>query len=379
MDFNLNQDQKAFVHLAAQFAQAELAPLAAHWDQAHIFPKEVIHKAGDLGFCGLYSPLEQGGLGLPRLDAVLIFEALAEGCTATTAMLTIHNMVAWMITSFASAEIKEVWSEPLTTGKKLGSYCLTEPGSGSDAVSLKTTAVADGSDYVVNGEKVFISGAGATEVLVVMCRTGASGSDGISALVIPADAEGITYGKPEKKLGWHAQPTCSVSFRDVRVAKSHLLAEEGQGFKLAMQGLDGGRLNIAACSLGTAQAALNQTKKYMHERQQFGRRLADFQALQFKYADMETELAAARQLLYWAAFQLDSNHPEKVSACAMAKRFVTDIGFQVCNEALQIHGGYGYIQDYPLERYLRDVRVHQILEGTNEIMRLIIARRLLEL
>ncbi len=378
MDFNLNEDQRQFAELATQFAQEELAPFAAKWDEEHHFPKDVIQKAGELGFCSLYSPESEGGMGLSRLDSSIIFEQLAMGCTATTAMLTIHNMATWMVTSFGSQTLRDEWSEALTTGSKLASYCLTEAGAGSDAASLKTKAVREGDEYVISGAKMFISGAGSTELLVVMCRTGEAGPKGISAIAIPADAEGITYGKAEDKMGWNAQPTREITFDKVRVPVTNLLGEEGQGFTFAMKGLDGGRINIATCSIGTAQQALNTARNYMLERQQFGKPLAAFQALQFKLADMATELVAARQLVRLAAFKLDSGDPEATAYCAMAKRFATDVGFNVCDSALQLHGGYGYIREYPLERHFRDVRVHQILEGTNEIMRLIIARRLLD-
>lgn len=377
MDFNLTEDQQAFADIARQFAEQELAPNAAKWDKEHYFPKEVIQKAGELGFCGLYAPEEAGGLGLSRLDSSIIFEQLSMGCTTTTAMMTIHNMATWMIASWGTEKIKQQWCPDLVIGQKLASYCLTEPGAGSDAGSLRTTAVKDGDHYVLNGSKMFISGAGETEVLVVMVRTGEAGPKGISAVVVPADAEGIIYGKAEEKMGWNAQPTRLVTFDNVRIPLDHLLGEEGQGFTFAMKGLDGGRINIATCSIGTAQQALNTAKNYMQEREQFGKPIAAFQALQFKLADMATELVAARQLVRLAAFKLDNNDPEATAYCAMAKRFATDIGFQVCNEALQLHGGYGYIQEYPLERHVRDVRVHQILEGTNEIMRLIIGRRIL--
>ncbi|WP_025820012.1 acyl-CoA dehydrogenase family protein [Shewanella marina] len=378
MDFNLNDDQRQFVELARQFAADELAPYAAEWDEQHFFPKATLQQAGELGFCALYCPEEQGGMGLSRLDAALIFEQLAQGCTTTTAMLTIHNMATWMITSFGHAALLEQWAEPLTTGQYLASYCLTEPGAGSDAASLQTKAVKEGDDYLVSGSKMFISGAGETEMLVVMCRTGGEGPKGISAIAIPADSDGISYGKAEKKMGWNAQPTRLVTFDNVRVPATHLLGEEGQGFTFAMKGLDGGRINIATCSVGTAQAALERARDYMHERSQFGKPLAAFQALQFKLADMATELVAARQMVRLAAFKLDQQDPQATTYCAMAKRFATDVGFKVCDSALQIHGGYGYIQEYPLERHVRDVRVHQILEGTNEIMRLIIAKRLLD-
>ncbi|WP_416305264.1 acyl-CoA dehydrogenase family protein [Neptunicella sp. SCSIO 80796] len=377
MNFNLTEDQQAFADIARQFAEQELAPNAAKWDREHYFPKDVIQKAGELGFCGLYAPEEAGGLGLSRLDSSIIFEQLSMGCTTTTAMMTIHNMATWMIASWGTENIKQQWCPDLVTGQKLASYCLTEPGSGSDAASLRTSAVKDGDHYVINGSKMFISGAGETEVLVVMVRTGEAGPKGISAVVVPADAGGIIYGKAEEKMGWNAQPTRLVTFDDVKVPLDHLLGEEGQGFTFAMKGLDGGRINIATCSIGTAQQALNTAKNYMQEREQFGKPIAAFQALQFKLADMATELVAARQLVRLAAFKLDNKDPEATAYCAMAKRFATDIGFQVCNEALQLHGGYGYIQEYPLERHVRDVRVHQILEGTNEIMRLIIGRRML--
>lgn len=377
MDFNLNEDQQAFAETAYQFAMSELAPNAALWDREHIFPKDVIKKAGELGFCGLYTPEEAGGLGLSRLDSSIIFEQLAMGCTATTAMLTIHNMATWMIASFGTDAVREQYIDQLVMGELLASYCLTEPGSGSDAASLKTKADKDGDSYVLNGSKMFISGAGETDVLVVMARTGEAGPKGISAFVVPADAEGITYGKAEEKMGWNAQPTRLVTLENVRIPAANLMGAEGEGFKFAMQGLDGGRINIATCSIGTAQQALNTAKQYMIEREQFGKPLAAFQALQFKIADMNTELVAARQMIRLAAFKLDTNDSEKTTYCAMAKRFATDVGFKVCDDALQIHGGYGYIKEYPLERHVRDVRVHQILEGTNEIMRVIIGRRIL--
>jgi len=377
MNFDLTQDQQMFADTAKQFSDSELLPNAAKWDVDHTFPKEVITKAGELGFCGLYAPEDAGGLGLSRLDSSIIFEQLAMGCTTTTAMMTIHNMATWMIATWGTQSIKDTWCPTLVTGEKLASYCLTEPGSGSDAASLTTSAKKDGDHYIINGSKVFISGAGETDVLVVMVRTGAAGPKGISALVIPADLDGVIYGKAEEKLGWNAQPTRQITFDNVKVPVENLLASEGEGFSLAMKGLDGGRINIATCSIGTAQQALNTAIAYMQEREQFGKPIAAFQGLQFKLADMATELVAARQLVRLAAFKLDQNDPEKTAYCAMAKRFATDIGFQVCDAALQIHGGYGYIKEYPLERHFRDVRVHQILEGTNEIMRVIIARRLL--
>ena len=377
MNFDLTEDQQMFADLAKQFSDSEFLPNAAKWDQEHIFPKDVIAKAGELGFCGLYSPEDAGGLGLSRLDSSIIFEQLAMGCTATTAMMTIHNMATWMLATWGTSSVKDTWCAGLVSGEKLASYCLTEPGSGSDAASLSTSAKKDGDHYVVNGSKVFISGAGDTAVLVVMVRTGEAGPKGISALAIPADLDGIIYGKAEEKLGWNAQPTRQITFDNVKVPVENLLGNEGEGFAIAMKGLDGGRINIATCSIGTAQQALNSAMEYMQEREQFGKPIAAFQGLQFKLADMATELVAARQMVRLAAFKLDNNDPEKTAYCAMAKRFATDIGFQVCDAALQIHGGYGYIKEYPLERHFRDVRVHQILEGTNEIMRVIIARRLL--
>ena len=378
MDFNLNEDQQAFADVAAQFARQALAPYAAQWDKDHTFPVDTLRQAGELGFCGLYTPEEDGGLGLSRLDASIIFEQLAMGCTATTAMLTIHNMATWMLASYGQASVKETWLPDLVSGNKLASYCLTEPGAGSDAASLTTKAERQGDQYVLSGSKVFISGAGSTDLLIVMARTANNGAKGISAFAVPADAAGISYGKPEEKMGWNAQPTRMITFDNVSIPASHLLGEKGQGFTFAMKGLDGGRINIATCSIGTAQQALNTARDYMHERQQFGKPLAAFQALQFKLADMATELVAARQLVRLAAFKLDERDPQATAYCAMAKCFATDVGFTVCNEALQIHGGYGYIKEYPLERHVRDVRVHQILEGTNEIMRLIISRSVLQ-
>lgn len=377
MDFELNEDQLAFAEVAKQFADQMLAPHAAEWDENHHFPKDVLRQAGELGFLSIYTPPEHGGLGLSRLDAAIIFEQLAMGCTATTAFMTIHNMATWMITSFAKTEVAQQFSADLISGEKLASYCLTEPNAGSDAASLTTSAVREGDEFVLNGAKVFISGAGDTDVLVVMARSCGEGAGGVSAFVVPADIEGISYGKKEAKMGWNCQPTRMITFENVRIPAGYLLGEEGEGFKFAMLGLDGGRINIATCSVGTAQQALNEAKQYMTERKQFGRSLAQFQALQFKLADMATELVAARQMVRLAAAKLDAQHAEKSAYCAMAKRFATDVGFKVCDQALQIHGGYGYIKEYPVERHFRDVRVHQILEGTNEIMRLIVARRLL--
>lgn len=377
MDFELNEDQRAFADTAQQFSLERLAPMAAEWDEKQLFPKDVLREAGELGFLSLYTPEAHGGLGLSRLDASIVFEQLSMGCTSTTAFMTIHNMVSWMVASFATEDVRAKYCPKLVTGEWLGSYCLTEPNAGSDAASLTTTASKKGDTYVLNGGKAFISGAGETDVLVVMARTGEAGAKGVSAFVVPAQADGISYGRKEPKMGWNSQPTRAVTFENVVVPASHLLGEEGQGFIFAMKGLDGGRINIATCSVGTAQQALNQATQYMQERKQFGKSLAQFQALQFKLADMATELVAARQLVRYAASKLDRGDSDATTYCAMAKRFATDVGFQICDQALQIYGGYGYIKEYPMERYFRDVRVHQILEGTNEIMRLIIARRLL--
>ena len=380
MNFDLSEEQQAFAATARAFAQAELAPHAAHWDAECIFPKEAIAKAGELGFCGLYAPENAGGLALPRLDATLVFEEMAAVDPSTTAFITIHNMATWMLGTWATDAVREHWGPLLTTGEKLASYCLTEAGAGSDAGSLKTRAERVGGEYVINGSKAFISGAGATDVLVLMARTGdaQSGAGGISAFVVPADAAGIQYGKKEEKMGWNSQPTRTISFDNVRIPADHLLGREGEGFKIAMKGLDGGRINIATCSIGAAQGALGHAQQYMQDRKQFGKPIASFQALQFKLADMATELVAARQMVRLAASKLDAGDANASTYCAMAKRFATDVGFNVCNEALQLHGGYGYIREYPLERLLRDARVHQILEGTNEIMRVIIARRMLD-
>ena len=380
MDFELTEDQRAFADTARAFAQAELAPHAAEWDREAAFPREAIAKAGELGFCGLYAPENAGGLALPRLDATLVFEELAAVDPSTTAFITIHNMATWMLGTWATDAVRNEWGEQLTSGQKLASYCLTEPGAGSDAASLKTRAELVGNEYVINGSKAFISGAGSTDVLVLMARTGDanSGAAGISAFVVPAHAEGVSYGKKEEKMGWNSQPTRVINFDNVRIPANHLLGREGEGFKIAMKGLDGGRINIATCSVGAAQGALTQAQSYMQERKQFGKPIASFQALQFKLADMATELVAARQMVRLAASKLDAGARDASTYCAMAKRFATDAGFMVCNEALQLHGGYGYLNDFPLERLMRDSRVHQILEGTNEIMRVIIARRMLD-
>lgn len=378
MDFELSEEQNAFRQAAREFAAGEMAPLAAHWDAECIFPLETIRKAGELGFCGMYTSQQDGGMGLSRLDGAIVFEELAAACPSTTAYMTIHNMVNWMLATWASPGVREHWAPLLASGRKLGSYCLTEPGAGSDAGSLTMRAELKNGCYRLNGAKAFISGAGATDLLIVMARTGGAGPKGISAFAVPADTAGVDYGRKEVKMGWNSQPTRAVSFDDVRIPADHLLAAEGEGFRIAMRGLDGGRINIATCSVGAAQAALNAARQYMGERRQFGNRLASFQHLQFELADMQTELVAARQMVRLAAAKLDAGAANASVYCAMAKRIATDIGFKVCNQALQIHGGNGYIREYPLERYLRDVRVHQILEGTNEIMRVIVARHLLE-
>jgi alkylation response protein AidB-like acyl-CoA dehydrogenase len=377
VNFELNDQQRFFVDSAKAFSLGELAPHAAQWDAESIFPKATLKAAGDLGFMGMYTPEAAGGLGMTRLDASLIVEELARGCTTTAAFLTIHNMATAMIGKYCQQSVIDTWCPALVAGEKLASYCLTEPGSGSDAASLKTRAVLQGEDYSVSGSKVFISGAGDTDVLVVMTRTGEEGPEGITALLIPADAEGVSYGKKEHKMGWNAQPTRMVSFENVRVPVSNRLGAEGQGFAIAMEGLDGGRINIATCSVGTAQQALEDAIAYVTERKQFDSTIADFQNTQFKLADMATELVASRQMIRLAASKLDLGDPQATTYCAMAKRFATDAGFTICNQALQLFGGYGYIKEYPVERYVRDTRVHQILEGTNEIMRVIIGRRLL--
>lgn len=379
MDFELSDEQRLLVDSARAFAAKELAPYAADWDRDHHFPVEVIKRAAEQGYLALYIKEEDGGLGLSRLSSSLIFEQLSAGCIATTAFLTIHNMASWMLASFADQALKDAWLPRLVSGELLASYCLTEPDAGSDAANLRTRARREGDDYVIDGSKCFISGAGSTDVLIVMARTGEdSGAKGVSCFLVPADAEGVKYGRNELKMGWRAQPTRTISFEGVRIPAGNRIGPEGQGFVYAMKGLDGGRINIASCSLGAAQAALEQSLRYVEERKQFGKALSTFQALQFKLADMLTELTASRQMVRLAAHKLDQGHGEASLYCAMAKRFATDHCFTVCNEALQLHGGYGYLNDYPLERWVRDSRVHQILEGTNEIMRVIIARRLLD-
>jgi len=377
MSFDLSDEQRAFQDMARQFATEEIAPHAAAWDEAAEFPVDTLRKAAALGLAGIYVRESSGGSDLTRFDAALIFEELATACPSTAAYISIHNMVAWMIDSFGSEAQRAAFLPGLLSMRHFASYCLTEPGSGSDAAALKTRAVRDGDDYLLNGSKAFISGGGVSDVYLVMCRTGGPGAEGISALVVPKDTPGLSFGKKERKLGWNSQPTAAVIFEDARVPVANRLGEEGEGFKFAMMGLDGGRVNISACSLGGARACLEAATSHMLQRQQFGQLLADFQALQFKLADMATELDAARLMVWRAARALDSDAPDKTQYCAMAKRFATDAGFKVCNDALQLHGGYGYIREFPIERIFRDLRVHQILEGTNEIMRVIIARKLL--
>ncbi len=377
MDFQMTEDQRAFQDAARSFAQNEMAPRAKQWDEDHVFPEETLRAAAELGFAGIYVGDDVGGSGLSRLDAAIIFEELAAACPSTAAYISIHNMAAWMIDRFGSDAQRQAFLPALCSMEHFASYCLTEPGAGSDAASLKTKAVRDGDHYILTGSKAFISGGGRSDVYVVMCRTGGDGPKGISTLIVPKETPGLSFGKQEEKLGWHSQPTSAVIFEECRVPVANRLGEEGDGFKIAMMGLDGGRLNIGACSLGGARAALAHALDYTKERKQFGKPLAEFQALQFRLADMETELAAARLLLHRAASALDAKDPDATKLCAMAKRLATDTGFQVCNDALQLHGGYGYIREYPVERLLRDLRVHQILEGTNEIMRLIIARKML--
>ena len=377
MDFEPSQEQQAFRDTARDFAAAELAPHAAEWDAKCVFPVEALRKAAALGFGGIYVKDDVGGAALSRLDAALIFEELAAGCTSTAAYISIHNMAAWMIDAFGAEAQRRRWLPQLARMEHFASYCLTEPGAGSDAAALKTRAIRDGDHYVLNGSKAFISGGSTSDVYVCMVRTGGEGAKGVSTLVVEKNAPGLSFGKRETKLGWNSQPTAAVIFEDCRVPVANRLGAEGDGFKIAMMGLDGGRLNIGACSLGAARACLDLAREYMKTRSQFGRKLAEFQALQFKLADMATELEAARLLIHRAASKLDARDPDATLHCAMAKRFATDAGFAICNEALQIHGGYGYLRDFPIERYLRDARVHQILEGTNEIMRLIVARRLL--
>ncbi|MDB5555554.1 MAG: isobutyryl-CoA dehydrogenase [Rhizobium sp.] len=376
MDFERSEEQQAIWDMAFAFGQERIAPFAAQWEEDGTIPRELLEDIGALGLGGIYVSEEAGGSGLKRLDAALVFEALSMACPAVAAFVSIHNMCAWMIDRYGAAELKARLLPNICTMKTIASYCLTEPGSGSDAAALRTKATKTNDSYVLNGSKAFISGGNYSDLYVVMCRTGADGPKGISTVVVPSPSEGLSFGAFEKKMGWKAQPTTQVQFDNCGVPLDNLVGEEGQGFKYAMAGLDGGRLNIAACALGGAQSALDKTIAYMKERKAFGGTLADFQALQFKVADMETELQAARIFLHQAAWKLDNKTPDATKFCAMAKRFVTDVAFDVANSALQLHGGYGYLADYGIEKIVRDLRVHQILEGTNEIMRVIVARQM---
>ena len=383
--FDLTDDQRAIRDTAARFTADEITPHAGEWDQNYIFPRDTIRQAAELGFGSIYVSEDAGGIGLGRLEAALIMEAMAYGCPSTSAFISIHNMASWMIDRFGSGRVKEKYLPSLVSMERIASYALTEPGSGSDAAALKTSARRDpgsgsgtgGEHYVVNGTKQFISGGGENEVYVTMVRTGEAGPKGISCLVIEKDMPGVSFGAQEKKLGWHSQPTAQLILEDARVPAENLVGAEGEGFRIAMMGLDGGRLNIGACSLGGAQRCLDEAVAYTKERQQFGRAIADFQNTQFMLADMETELQAARVLLYTAAVKVTENAPDKTRFAAMAKRFSTDVGSKVVNDALQLFGGYGYLQEYPIERFWRDLRVHSILEGTNQIMRMIVGRDLL--
>jgi alkylation response protein AidB-like acyl-CoA dehydrogenase len=377
MDFSLSEESRAIQDAARAFAVERMAPFAASWDEDKIFPVETLREAAKLGFGAIYAREDVGGSGLGRLDAATVFEELAAGCTSTAAYISIHNMATWMIDAFGDDALRRRFVPGLASMELFASYCLTEPGAGSDAAALKTRAVRDGDHYVLNGTKAFISGGGAADAYVCMVRTGGDGPKGISTLVVEKGTKGLSFGKQEKKLGWNSQPTAMVIFEDARVPVANRVGAEGEGFTIAMKGLDGGRINIAACSLGAARACLEAARAHMTVRKQFGRTLAEFQALQFKLADMATELEAARLMVQRAAWLLDQASPEATLHCAMAKRFATDAAFAICDAALQLFGGYGYLKDYPIERYLRDTRVHRILEGTNEIMRLIIARRIL--
>ncbi|WP_296816888.1 isobutyryl-CoA dehydrogenase [Brevundimonas sp.] len=376
MDFSLNEDQRAIQDVARAFADAELAPHSAEWDETKHFPVETMRAAAEMGFCGIYTGEEHGGMALGRVEAAVIFEELSRGDVSTAAFISIHNMATWMLDTYGSDELRARFVPSLVTMEKIASYCLTEPGSGSDAAALRTTARRDGDHYVLNGSKAFISGAGTSDVYVVMARTGEDGPRGVSTFVVEKDTPGLSFGAQEKKMGWNSQPTAIVSFDDCRIPAANLLGKEGDGFRYAMSGLDGGRLNIAACSLGGARLALETTQEYVKTRKQFGRPIGDFQNTQFKLADMATQLEAARLMVLRGAWAIDTNHPEKTKWCAMAKRLATDACFQIADEALQLHGGYGYLKDYPLERIVRDLRVHRILEGTNEIMRVITAREM---
>lgn len=378
MDFALSEEQQAIYDMARSFSDENIAPHAIEWDAKGHFPKDVVRSVGELGMAGIYVREDVGGSALGRLDATLIFEALAYGCPSIASFISIHNMCAWMIDSFGSEEQRQQWLPKMTSMELICSYCLTEPGSGSDAAALRTKAEQDGNGWKLNGTKAFISGGSTSDLYLTMVRTGGDGPKGISAMLIENPTEGLSFGAEEQKMGWRAQPTSEVQFNDCKIPANHLLGEEGKGFSYAMAGLDGGRLNIAASALGAAQSALDKTLVYMKERKAFGKPIAEFQALQFRVADMETELQAARTFLRHAAWKLDNKAPDASKFCAMAKRFVTDVAFNVANDALQLHGGYGYLSDYGIEKIVRDLRVHQILEGTNEIMRLIVARQMFD-
>ena len=375
--FSLTEDQLAIQEMAQRFTADAITPHAAEWDEKHIFPREVIKQSADLGFGGIYISEESGGIGLGRLESAIIMEAMAYGCPSTSAFISIHNMASWMIDTFGSQTVKDKYLPDLVPMEKISSYCLTEAGAGSDAASLKTKAVRDGDDYIVNGSKQFISGGGANEIYVTMTRTSDDGAKGVTCLVIEKDMEGVSFGANEKKLGWHSQPTAQVNFDNVRVPAENRVGDEGEGFRIAMAGLDGGRLNIGACSLGGAQRCLDEAVAYTKERKQFGKAISDFQNTQFMLADMATDLEASRALLYLAAAKVTEGAPDKTKFAAMAKRLATDNGNKIVNDALQLFGGYGYLQDYPIERFWRDLRVHSILEGTNQVMRMIVSRELL--
>jgi alkylation response protein AidB-like acyl-CoA dehydrogenase len=376
MPFELSEDQRLIQKTARDFAASRFAPFAAKWDEDETFPIPAMREAAELGFAGIYVKGDVGGSELTRLDAALIFEELSAGCTSTAAYISIHNMASWMIDRFGTDEQRSKWLPKLTPMQLIASYCLTEPGAGSDAANLKTKAVRDGDHYVLNGAKAFISGAGVSDVYVCMVRTGVDGPKGISCIVVEKGTKGLSFGKNERKMGWRSQPTAQVIFEDCRVPVANRIGAEGEGFRIAMMGLDGGRINIGACSLGTARAALEQAQRYVTERKQFGQPIGDFQTTQFKIADMATDLEASRLMIWSAAAALDRRDPRATMLCAMAKRFASDNASKIANDALQLHGGYGYLKDFPLERHVRDLRVHQILEGTNEIMRVIIAREL---
>jgi alkylation response protein AidB-like acyl-CoA dehydrogenase len=375
--FSLTDDQLAIQEMAQRFTADNITPHAGEWDEKHIYPIDTIKQSAELGFGAIYVSEESGGIGLGRLEAALIMEAMAYGCPSTSAFISIHNMAAWMIDRFGSDTVKGKYLPDLVGMDKIASYCLTEPSSGSDAAALKTTAKKDGDDYILNGSKQFISGAGSNEIYVAMVRTGEDGPKGITCMVIEKDMPGVSFGANEKKLGWHSQPTAQLILEDVRVPAENIVGSEGEGFRIAMMGLDGGRLNIGACSLGGAQRCLDEAITYTKERKQFGQAVADFQNTQFTLADMATDLEAARALLYLAACKVTENAPDKSRFSAMAKRLATDNGSAIVDRALQLHGGYGYLQDYPIERFWRDLRVHSILEGTNQIMRMVVGRDLL--